>query len=487
MNTALAGVVAYLALGVLGFLFRPRWLSSALAILAGAVSLALWTPGFSETTLGPSSWGITMVGDELARAFWVLALFLHAAVAWHERVRPGAFHPVLTLLVGTVLAAVISKDLFNLYVVLELTTLLSFLLISYEAKTKAVWATLQYLLLAAVGMILYLLGIALVYGKLGTLSLSQIGALAPGLSDPTVAIGVGLLVAGASVKSGLFLFGLWLPPAHGYAPTGVSAVLSGLVVKVGIVALARLAAAFPIGTVLLALGVVTGFGGIIYALWERDLKVLLAFSTMSQLGYVLIGLGIGGGAKQGAVLYAVAHGLFKALLFLAAGQAIEEVGERNIAGLKGKLAWPSALGLAVGTWAIVGLPPLAGFAGKETLSLAVPAPVGWILTALSFGTAASFAKLLPLFWPWQGQRKMGGIVLLGCGVLGLGLWGVVVFPGLRHPLTWGKPFLIAATGYLFYFVFRRFQPALPRPTLDRTITTALVSSLGLIAGFLFTR
>ncbi len=487
MNTALAGVVAYLALGVLGFLFRPRWLSSALAILAGAVSLALWAPGFSEMTLGPSSWGIAVVGDELARGFWALALFLHVAVAWHERARLGAFQPLLTLLTGTALAAVISIDLFNLYVAMELAALLSFLLISYEAKTKAVWATLQYLLLAAVGMILYLLGVGLVYGKLGTLSLSQIRALAPGLSDPTVAIGVGLLVAGASVKSGLFLFGLWLPPAHGYAPTGVSAVLSGLVVKLGVVALARLAVAFPLGDVLLALGVVTGFGGIIYALWERDLKVFLAFSTVSQLGYILIGFGIGGGAAQGAILYAVAHGLFKALLFLAAGQAIEEASERHIAKLKGKLAWPSALGLAVGTWAIVGLPPLAGFAGKETLSLAVPAPVGWILTALSFGTAAAFAKLLPLFWPGQGRGKIGGLALLACGVIGLGLLGVVSLPGLVSLTAWGKALLVAAMGYLFYFVFRRFQPALPRPSLDRAITTALVSSLGLIAGFLFTR
>lgn len=485
MNTALVGVLAYFAFGILGFLIRPRWLSSVLAILAGVVSLSLWTPGFPEMTLGDSVWGIPVVGDTLAIAFWALGLFLHSAVAWHERSRPGVFHPLLTLLMGTCLATVISNDLFNLYVVLELASLLSFLLIGYEARAKAVWASLQYLILATVGMTLYLLGVGLVYGKLGTLSLSQIGVLVPGMADPALAIGVGLLVAGAAVKGGLFLFGLWLPPAHGYAPTGISAVLSGLVVKMGIVALARLTGALPIGNVLIALGLVTGFGGIFYALWEQDLKVFLAFSTVSQLGYILIGFGMGGAAVQGAVLYAVAHGLFKGLLFLAAGRAIEEVGERKIQRLSGKLSWPSALGLAVGTWAIVGLPPLAGFAGKEMLSLAVPSPAGWALTVLSLGTATSFAKLLPLFWPAKGRGTIGGMALLGCGVGGLGLWGLVALPGLVSLAVWGKALAIVAVGYPFHLVLHKFQPALPRVTLDRATTVALVSALGLAVSLLF--
>ncbi|MBC7093333.1 hypothetical protein H5T53_04945 [Candidatus Bipolaricaulota bacterium] len=483
MNVALTGVLTYLALGVVGLLGRGR-LCAALAILAGLAALAAWAPGFPERVMGGLPWGVPVAGDTLALAFWALILFVHAAVLWHERHRTGAFHPLLTLLMGTCLGTVFSRDLFNLYVALELASLLSFLLAGYEGKARAVWASLQYLVLATVGMTLYLFGLGLVYGKLGTLSISEIAVRSPDLSDPALAVGVGLLLAGAAVKGGLFLFGLWLPPAHGYAPTGVSAVLSGVVVKMGAVALARLSEAFPVGPVLVALGILTGFGGLLYALWEQDIKVFLAFHTVSQLGYLLIGFGLGGPAALGAILYAVAHGLFKGLLFLAAGTGIEGMGVRSIPALAGHLSLPVVLGLGVGTWAIVGLPPLAGFAAKGALAAGVPSAAKWVLFALGVGTAASFSKLIPLLRPAGRQGGLGGMGLLMGAVVGFGLWGLAEFSGLMTPGAWGEAFLGAGAGYVLYLAVRRFHPRLPRFTLDRAAVATLLGAVGLALGVL---
>jgi len=480
MNAALLGVAAYLALGVLGFLGRG-WLAGVLALAVGAGALIVWCPGFPESTLGPGPWGIRLIGDTVALGFWSLALVLHAAVLWEERRRRGAFHPLLTLLVGTTLALVLSRDLFNLYVCLELTSLLSFLLVGYEGRPTSVWASLQYLILTTVGMILYLFGLGLVYGRLGTLALSEIGSLV-GKGDPVVSIGAGLLLSGAAVKGGVFLLGLWLPRAHGRAPHSVSALLSGLVVKMGIVALLRLGEAFSAGPVLVALGVLTGFGGLVYALWEQDLKYFLAYSTMSQLGYMLIGFGLFG--AYGGLLYALAHGLFKGLLFLSAGKAIVQAGLRRIGELGSRLSWGPAMGLAVGTWAIAGLPPLAGFAAKGVLGAALPAWGKWLLLALGVGTVTSFAKLVPLLRPRGGRLQLAGEIPLVLALFALSIWSLISHPFLLDPYLWGQSVFALLAGLLLFSLTRRLHPRLPQLTLDRTALTLLLGSVGITLGLL---
>jgi len=478
MTAALAGVAAYLVLGTLAFLGRGRWLGAA-AWLAGAGALAAWAPGFPETALGPGPWPIRLAGDPVALAFWGLALVLHAAVLWEEWGRGGAFHALVTLLVGTTLALVLSRDLFNLYVCLELTSLLSFLLVGYEARPGAIWASLQYLLLTTAGMILYLFGLGLVYGETGTLALSELAGVGP---SPALVVGAGLLLSGAAVKGGVFLLGLWLPRAHGRAPHAVSALLSGLVVKMGIVALFRISSALGSGPILAGLGVLTGLGGLIYALWEVDIKYFLAFSTASQLGYLLLGFGLG--APLGATLYAVGHGLFKALLFLGAGKALESAGSRRIPDLAGRLGWPVALALGLGIWSISGLPPLAGFVAKGALEADLPAWGRWLLLAIGAGTAASFAKLLPLLQP-VGEGRLKGELVLIPALVALSGWGLASF----H-LTWaatGKAVAAAALGLILYPLLRRARPRLPRLTLDRAVLGLLAGTLGLTLALVWSR
>ena len=480
MTAALVGVLAYFALGMLGMVFSRGQKAALLALGAGVVCLALWAPGFPEGLVGGPPWGIAVAGDPWALATWALALFLHAAVLLHAWRGDSLRHSLLTLLVGTCLAAGISRDLFNLYVVLELSSLLSVILVAKEGRSAALWAALRYLLLAGLGMTLYLFGLGLVYGRTGVLSVSDLAQR--GVWDAPVRVGVGLLLAGAAVKTGVFLLGLWLPQAHGQAPTEVSVLLSGLVVKLGVLTLARLAEAFPVHPMLWALGIVTGLGGALYALREPDLKVFLGFSTVSQLGYMLLGLGLG--AELGALLYLVAHGVFKGLLFLCAGEAVEARGVRTIPELAGRVPWPAALGLALGTWAIVGLPPLAGFAAKAVLCADQPGWTKAIYLLLTLGTAASFAKLFPLF-RGQGEGRWAGPALFAAGLTGLSAALLLWFPGEEWTARLLEAFLSVLIGVLLYRWLRFRVLPLPRFTLDRAFLGTLLATVFLTLWLLF--
>jgi multicomponent Na+:H+ antiporter subunit D len=466
-------------LGVLGLVLGQGKILALFALAGGIASLTVWAPGFPESLVGSLPFGVAVAGDPWALGIWGLALTLHLAVLVQGWLKDGLYHSLITVLVGTCLAGGISRDLFNLYVVLELSSLLSVVLVAKEGRSAAVWAALRYLLLAGVGMTLYLFGLGLVYGRTGVLAITSLSQT--DFSEPSLRVGVGLLLSGAAVKAGVFLLGLWLPPAHGQAPTEISALLSGVVVKLGIVTLARIAEAFPIEPVLLSLGILTGFGGLVYALWERDLKILLGHHTVSQLGYMLIGLGLG--AWEAALFYTVAHGLFKALLFLSAGMAVEAKGARTLAELKGGLPRPVVLGLALGTWAIVGLPPLVGFAGKNALSFASPTWAKALLQGLSLGTAVSFAKLFPLCKPEKGG-SLGGIPFLAAGVVALGILGFFLFPGLLHPISWLEAFSLAFGGYGVHLFLGPRMRTLPRITFDWAVLWALISAFGLAFGLL---
>lgn len=480
MSAALAGICWYLGLGVLGLVVGRGKALALLALAGGGASLALWAPGFPEGLVGGLPFGIAVVGDLWALGIWGLALALHLAVIAQGWRKDGLYHSLITVLIGTCLAGGISRDLFNLYVVLELSSLLSVILVAKEGRSAAVWAALRYLLLAGVGMTLYLFGLGLVYGRAGALAVSALSQ--SDFSDSALRIGVGFLLAGTAVKAGVFLLGLWLPPAHGQAPTEISALLSGVVVKLGVVTMARIAEAFPVEPVLIALGILTGFGGLFYALWERDVKILLGHSTVSQLGYMLIGLGLGAG--EAALFYTVAHGFFKGLLFLSAGMAVEVKGRRTIADLKGGLPWPVVFGLALGIWAILGLPPLAGFAAKNAVSSAGQIWTKGLFMGLSLGTAVYFAKLFPLLKP-ESRGSLGGIPLLAGGVVALGIWGFFLFPELLQPSSWLEAVSIAVFGYGLYRLLDPRVGALPSISFDWALLFALISTLAIAVGFLF--
>ncbi len=480
MTAAVAGIAGYFVLGILGFLVPWARALSAGALLVGTVAYALWFPGFPTGYLGLGDWAIPWRGDILAASFWGLSLFLHLILLVHqEGGRPQHYYALVTLLFGTVLSTVLSQDIFNLYVSLELTSLIAFLLVGIEGKPAQVWASLKYLILTSCGMIFYLLGVGFVYAETETLSLVQLSSSAPAMA-PGLRLGIALLLTGAAAKGGVFFYALWLPVAHGYAPAPVSALLSSLVVKMGIVALARISAAFGIGEVLVALGLVTGFLGILHMFWEKKLKVFLAYSTMSQLGYVLLGFGLG--AWEGAVAYAVAHGLFKALLFLAAGEAEREAKSHLIPRHVGRISGETRALLGLGALAIMGVPPLAGYAAKGLITAVAPPWVKGVLIALSLGTAASFARLLvlPLGEGPKFEIRHPALWVLVAAVAGTGIWGLVSFPGIALPRALLTALLASAAGITMGWPFSRLSARLPRWHLEEALLALLFASLALL-------
>jgi len=459
-----------------------------------ALMLVRGTPEIVTVGGAPAGIGISLIGDQVGLTFAVLAWVLSAAVSaytWQDKLRPY-FFLLLNLLIGSCYALSFTTDLFNAYLLFELLTLVSFLLVGYQRQPRQIWASLHYLVLSSLGMSIFLLGIGVVYAHCGTLDLTILKAMVSAASGESwVLLAGSLLVAGISVKAGVFVFSLWLPAAHARAMPAVSALLSGLVIKTGVVGLFRLGDVFPIDLTLIALGAITGLLGIIYALNSYDIKRLLAFHTLSQIGYILIGFGAHTDlARLGALSYVVAHGLFKALLFLTIGEAAAHAGGSDLKTLienKHKIPRGTRIALIIAVLGIIGLPPLAGFVAKAILENGLPTMfLHLIVLLMSVGTVVSFAKLAPVLFASSTCRANRSRILsyawLGGGiVLFWPLSLLLVSPAISQHAVNGphiaQAFAVIAVGGALYFLIRKKRLRLPSE-IFRLETSPLIILVG---------
>jgi multicomponent Na+:H+ antiporter subunit A len=320
----------------------------------------------------------------------------------------GRFAANLTAFAGAMLGLVTSDDLLMLYLFWELTTVLSYLLIGHtsEQRTSRSAAT-QALVVTTAGGLAMLVCIVLLGQRAGTYQLSAILVDPP--RGPLVTTAVVLLIVGAVTKSALIPFHFWLPSAMA-APTPVSAYLhAAAMVKAGIYLVARLAPGFsdvPLWRpVLLTLGGATMLLGGWRALRQHDLKLLLAFGTVSQLGFltVLVGTGTRGAALAGTTLL-LAHALFKACLFLVVGIVDHAAGTRDLRRLSGlgRSLPVVAICALLAAASMAGLPPLLGFVGKEAVyETFLHSPVegsAWVLAVLVAGSVLTFAYSARFVW-----------------------------------------------------------------------------------------
>ncbi|MBA6223018.1 oxidoreductase [Colwellia sp. MB02u-18] len=294
------------------------------------------------------------------------------------------FWPLWWFLISGLNALFMSADAFNIYVCLEIIGLSAAALVALQGNRAALQAALRYLLVGLLGSLFYLFAIAILYRSHGTLDLMQIAETASHSFPDKVAMI--LITIGLLLKIALFPLHFWLPPAHANAPTPVSAILSALVVKASLYILIKFwfdvlgeATTFGASQVLGALGGT----GIIYGSWcafrATQLKLLIAYSTVAQLGYIFLlfplseySMGVSsftGSASQAAVYFIVAHACAKAAMFLAAGNLILAQGNGEIAKLKGiAVREPlNVLVFAIAGISLIGLPPSAGFIAKWLL------------------------------------------------------------------------------------------------------------------------
>jgi proton-translocating NADH-quinone oxidoreductase chain N len=313
------------------------------------------------------------------------------------------FYAMLVVMVGATIGLVSAGDLFNLWLWFETMAVSSYLLVAfYRDRPDSLEAGVKYLVQSAAGSILVLLGIALVLAQTGTLDLEQIRTTAQ--ASPGLLAASALFLIGFGVKAALVPLHTWLPDAHAQAPSGISAMLSGVVIEAGLLAMLRALAS--LGGVTLSCDVLfMGFGalnmlvGNLMALRQQQVKRLLAFSSLTHVGYMLLGLGIGIyagqlGGVQGGVFHLVNHGLMKGLAFLAAGallyalhMASGDHGPLTITDLHGAARrYPVvALTLSIAVLGLAGLPPLAGFMSE------------WQILVAGFGTGNAVIEGLVVF------------------------------------------------------------------------------------------
>jgi multicomponent Na+:H+ antiporter subunit D len=401
-----------LAGAILTFLLRGRYVARGGLLTAGLTLLAtagtvrhVWEQGEQLYQVGgwPAPLGITLNVDGLSAVMIAMTSGVGVLVSWYawgyfssgnptKTADPAAwaetdsFWPLWLFLWAALNAIFLTSDVFNAYVGLEIMSLAAVALVLLAKGKVALSAGLRYLLASLVGSLSYLMGVAMLYAAYGTLDMTLLGGrMEPGLPAWTA---LGLITAGLMLKSALFPLHFWLPPAHANAPSPVSAILSALVVKASFYLILRLwfdvfrdvSSGFAVQTVG-AIGAVAVLWGSIQAIRQTRLKLLIAYSTVAQIGYMflmiplalpsppgedgILVLNING--WDGGLYQLLSHAFAKAAMFLAAGSilyAMEDTEElTDLVGFASRLP-VTTFTFALASVSLMGLPPSGGFAAK---------------------------------------------------------------------------------------------------------------------------
>ena len=415
---------------------RKRWVgwTAVAALAASLISTVVLTAvvlrdGQITTVAGqwPADVGITLRADALGMTFAVLSVSVLLISLCYEvlaGVRSRAF-PALVLAMATGMTGLfLTADFFNFYVFFEISMVAAYVLTSYGDRPNQFRAATIFLTVNLLGSVLFLIAIAALYHLTGTLDMSQLAARIPIVQENPSILSATLIFVAFGVKLGLFPFHFWLAAVYTGTSPSVAAILSGALANIGSYGLLRfggdllpreLEQAAP---VLLLLGAASILYGGIQAVSCGDPREVLAYSSIGQVGYILVALALGDHVGYtAAVLFALTNAMTKTLLFL-------------VVPLRGRVIGTT---LAIGAFSVAGLPPAAGFVGKASIFRAGLADANWALIALLFlGSALSFVYMFQLygraFWKAEPAAEVSprSLRLVGFGVavliLVLGFW-----------------------------------------------------------------
>jgi multicomponent Na+:H+ antiporter subunit D len=454
MNTlTLIWIVSPFFLGFIIYLLPKlnRFLALCGVLISAVYAAQLFTLQSPLTLRLLDSFGVSLAIDPLAGFFILTNALVTAAVIFYcwQSDKTTFFYAQTLILHGSVNAAFACSDFISLYVALEVISIAAFLLIAYPRSDRSIWVGLRYLFVSNVAMLFYLVGAVLVYQAHHSFDFVGLRGAPP---EALALIFLGLLV-----KGGVFVSGLWLPLTHSESEPPVSALMSGVVVKAGVLPLVRCALLLEeIDPIVRIFGVGTALLGVFYAVFEKDTKRLLAWSTISQLGFILAAPEVGG-------FYALTHGLVKSSLFLIVGV----LPSRNLKQLQHQpIHTPIWIALVIASFSISGFPLLSGFGAKVlTMKNLLPWQViGMNLAAL--GTAISFAKFI--FLPHKNQAEERSPLTSGFWVAMTILLGGLFAANVAYYEAYSitnivKPLVTIAIGWLAYFaIFRQIVFKLPR-------------------------
>jgi proton-translocating NADH-quinone oxidoreductase chain N len=406
----------------------PVWLVRVLALLAILVTWSFYVPSLQAFLAGHSQvfgvQAIWMRVDGISLLLTGTALTLGTAVVLYSgpymagEVGEEKYYAMLLAMIGIIIGMGAAGDLFNLWVWFEAMAVSSYLLvIFYREEPASLEAGMKYIVQSAAGSVLVLIGIALVLSTTGVLDISVLQATVAGAAHfrPVLAAAGALFVIGFGVKVAIVPLHTWLPDAHSQAPSGISAMLSGIVIEAGLIAMLRALSVTGMsvtwGVVLMVFGAVNILYGNLLALRQTKVKRLLAFSSLSHIGYMLLGLGIAlqsglALGAQGAFFHLFNHMLMKGLAFLAVGALMYALfltsgvqGSHkalDISDLAGAAkSYPlAALALSIAVLGLGGLPPLAGFMSKWQIFVAgFDTKNIWIMALVVFAALNSVLSL----------------------------------------------------------------------------------------------
>jgi len=410
-----------------------KWLAESIAVVTTGllVLFAIGRIGSDTIVYTVGGWhppfGINLVGDALSVFFHLIIavisflVVLYSLAYMRRYTSVVKYYCLLMLMIAGMNGVIASGDLFNIYVFLEIAAISSYALVAFGIEHEELEASFKYLVLGCIASSFILFGIALTYSITGTLNLAHIAqVLDDGVSDVMVKFIAALFIMGFGLKAALMPFHAWLPDAHPSAPAPISAMLSGLLIKtLGVYCLIRIFFnVFGFGqsysTVLISLGILSMVGGALLAAGQMDFKRLLAYSSISQIGYIIFAIGLGTPlGVLGGLLHLLNHAFFKSLLFLCSGAVVYATGTRDLKQLGGlwqKMPVTSAT-CSIASLSISGIPPLGGFFSKLIIIIAAVkaydtlGPVAYWLAAIavlvSFITLLYFVKLqkMALFGP----------------------------------------------------------------------------------------
>ncbi len=423
---------------------------SAVALSVVGLGDQLLTTGVYHHAVG--GWGAPLGIDLYADGLSLFMLMVNAlvgfgvsiyALGYFDQGEARRFWPLWLLLLGGINALFLSADIFNLYVALEIVGLAGVGLASLSRSGAALDGAMRYLMATLLGSLCYLLGVALLYHSAGTVDISLLAERLE--STPPVWAALGLICAGLALKTALFPLHFWLPKAHASASAPVSALLSALVVKASFYILLRLwleifsARTEGVDDLLGALGMAAIIWGSLQALQQTRLKLMIAYSTISQVGYLFLVFplaAVGAFSAWSAVVYLVlSHALAKSAMFLVAGNLMRFGGHDRIADLDRAV---QRLPITVGAFAlagvsIMGLPPSGGFIGKWLLmnealnqgrwDLVIVMMIGGVLAAVYIFKVLGFAftqasvthepKGVPAVMEWPALLLAVAAIVLG--------------------------------------------------------------------------
>lgn len=400
--------------------------------VALAVLLACWAPfvlaaqALSRGETLTLTWGqLALALDGVGLLLAAVALALGTLVVLYSGPYLGGergqekFYAMVVAMVGVMIGLGCATDLFNLWLWFEAMAVTSYLLVAfYREQGASLEAGVKYLVQSAVGSILVLLGISLVLANTGSVELQQVreAVAAGGALAPWVLAAGALFLIGFGVKVALVPLHTWLPDAHSQAPSGISALLSGVVIEAGLVALLRSLGPLVVvagsaetwGILLAAFGAANMLVGNLMALRQKQVKRMLAYSSLVHMGYMLTGVAVAllagtAAGAAGGLFHLLVHGLMKGLAFLAAGALLYtlhiSLGDHHpltiddLAGASRRYPLP-ALALSIALLSLGGLPPLAGFMSKWQIFVAgFQAQNGWLAALVIFAALNSVLSL----------------------------------------------------------------------------------------------